>query len=390
MEPLPELIAAMALVDHHCHGVVGGVLDRAGFEALLTEAAGPGRLGGSLVDSAIGLAVRRWCPPVLDLPPHTPIDAYLARRAELGVAEVSRRFLRGAGLAAVLVDTGYAPEPDATPAALGEAAGAPSYEVVRLETLAEQVAHEDGSASDFAGAVQERLAEAAKRPGVVAVKSIAAYRVGLDLAGERPGSAEVVAAAGRLLAAPGRVADQVLHRWLMFAGADLGLPLQIHCGYGDRDLDLHRCDPLLLTGLLRGLEPTGVPVVLLHNYPYHRHAGYLAQVFGNVFVDIGLALHHVGERAGVLLAEVLELAPFGKVLYSSDGYGLPEHHHLASVLFRRALSGLLADAVAADACAHRDAARLAGLICGDNARRVYGLPAGPESPDAKPRSVNCR
>ncbi len=76
-----------------------------------------------------------------------------------------------------------------------------------------------------------------------------------------------------------RLADEVLHRFFIWCGADLGLPIQFHVGYGDRDIDLHRCNPLLLTGLLRALEPTGVPVMLLHNYPYHREAGYLAQVF---------------------------------------------------------------------------------------------------------------
>ncbi|MEV4258043.1 amidohydrolase, partial [Spirillospora sp. NPDC049652] len=57
------------LIDHHCHGVVRRDLDRAGFEALMTEADGPGPLGGTLFDSRVGLAVRRWCAPVLDLAP---------------------------------------------------------------------------------------------------------------------------------------------------------------------------------------------------------------------------------------------------------------------------------------------------------------------------------
>jgi hypothetical protein len=42
-------------------------VDRTGFEEMLTEARSTGGLGGSLFDSQIGLAVRRWCAPVLDL-----------------------------------------------------------------------------------------------------------------------------------------------------------------------------------------------------------------------------------------------------------------------------------------------------------------------------------
>lgn len=48
------------LIDHHCHPVVRDPLDRSRFEALLTEADGAGPLGGTLFDTQVGLAVRRW------------------------------------------------------------------------------------------------------------------------------------------------------------------------------------------------------------------------------------------------------------------------------------------------------------------------------------------
>jgi predicted TIM-barrel fold metal-dependent hydrolase len=349
------------LFDHHCHGVVRRDLDRAGFEALLTEA---GHAGG-VFDSRIGFAVLRWCAPVLDLPPRSTVEEYLARRTELGYQEVTRRFLTGAGLSGLGVDTGYAPEPVLSPDELGAMAGAPAHEVLRLEQVAEQVAAGGCPAAGFASAVRDRLASAE----CVAVKSIAAYRVGLELPGERPTDAEVTAAAGRYLSTMDRLADPVLHRFLIWAGVDLGRPVQFHVGYGDRDVDLHRCNPLLLTGLLRAIEPSGVPVMLLHNYPYHREAGYLAQVFANVFVDVGLATHNLGSRSAALVAETLELAPFGKFLYSSDAYGLPELYHLSAVLFRRAL----AEVFAAEKLSDAETARLTGLVAEGNARRVYRL-----------------
>jgi len=373
-------VEKLRLVDHHCHGVVRRDLDRAAFEALLTEAGVSGPLGGTLFDSQIGFALRRWCAPVLDLAPHAAPEEYLARRAELGFAEVTERFLTAAGLAAVCVDTGYAPEPQLSPAELGDAAGAPAYEVVRLERVAEEVAQAGGTAAGFADAVLQRLTGTVEERRAVAVKSIAAYRVGLDLPGERPTRAEVTAAADRLLRtdavdrAPVRLADQVLHRFLMWAAVDLGLPLQIHVGYGDRDIDLHRCNPLLLTGLLRAIEPAGVPIMLLHNYPFHREAGYLAQVFPHVFLDVGLATHNLGHRSSALLAEALELAPFGKFLFATDAYGLPELYHLGALLFRRALSDHLQAALAEGAFAEPDAARVAELIGAGNARRAYRLP----------------
>ncbi|MDL4774379.1 MULTISPECIES: amidohydrolase family protein [Thermomonosporaceae] len=369
-----ERLERLSLIDHHCHGVLRRDLDRAEFESLLTEARAPGPLGGSLFDSQAGFALRRWCAPVLDLETHADPDDYLARRAELGADEVNRRFLEAAGLDALCVDTGYTPEPLTAPAELGGLAGARAHEIVRLERVAEDTAADGTDAARFADDVRTRL-EARVRAGAVGAKSVAAYRAGLELAGERPSDLEVAAAAGRLLREemPPRVADETLHRFLVWCAADLGLPVQFHVGYGDADADLRRGDPLLLTGLLRELAPTGTPVLLLHNYPYHRQAGYLAQVFPNVFVDAGLATHNLGHRAPALIAELLELAPFGKVLFSSDAYGLAEFYHLGALLFRRGLARLLRSGATEGAWTERDALRVAELAAAGNARRVYRL-----------------
>ncbi|TDQ01469.1 amidohydrolase family protein [Labedaea rhizosphaerae] len=368
-EPL-EFADAVPLVDHHCHGVVRADLDRDAFEALLTEAGTPPGPGESRFDSQVGLAVRRWCAPVLDLPADAPAADYLERRRELGADEVNRRMLRAAGVSRLLVDGGFRPDELTTEAELAALSGAEVGTVVRLEHLAEQLTTTAaGFADDFRSALAERDA--------VAVKSIAAYRVGLDLAGERPTDAEVRAAADRWLrstgpgraepgrAGPRRLADPVLHRFLIWCGIDRGLPVQLHCGYGDPDLDLHRADPLLLTNLLRATASSGVPVMLLHNYPFHRNAGYLAQVFPHVYVDVGLATHAVGSRAPAVLAELLELAPFGRVLYSSDAFGLAEFYLLGAVLFRLGLAEFLRDTA--------DAERIVTMISSANAHRAYRL-----------------
>jgi predicted TIM-barrel fold metal-dependent hydrolase len=374
--PLLPIARDLRLVDHHCHGVVDRDLSREEFESMLTEAEAPGPLGGTLFDSAIGLAVRRWCAPVLDLPPHASPDDYLARRTELGAGEVNRRFLRAAGVEALCLDTGYTPSSILTPPEMAAASGAVAHEIVRLERVAEEVAASGTSAAAFADAFRARLQERTAR--AAGVKSIAAYRVGLALPGERPTGAEVTAAAGRWLAAlengrAPRLADVTLQAFLVWCGVDRGLPIQFHVGYGDPDVDLHRCDPLLLTDLIRAVQPSGVPIMLLHNYPFHRHAGYLAQVFPHVFADVGLATHNVGHRAPALVAETLELAPYGKFLFSSDAFGLAELYHLGSLLFRRGLSDYLRSGLDDGAWTEDDAAHIARLAGGDNARRVYGL-----------------
>jgi uncharacterized protein len=375
LSELLECVAEQPLIDHHCHGVLYRDADEATLESHLNE--GAGFAGGSVFDSQAGFAFRRLCPPVLGLAPHAELADYAARRAEPGAAEVSKRFLQAAGLEALCVDTGFTPEPLTSPAELGGLAGATAHEIVRLEQVAEDVAAAGVGAAAFAEAVRSALAtRTADAVGVVGLKSIAAYRTGLDLDAGRPSDAEVTAAAGRWLAdrsRPLRLADETLQRFLIWCGVDLRLPVQFHVGYGDSDVDLHRCNPLLLTPLLRAIEPTGVPVMLLHNYPYHREAGYLAQVFPHVYVDAGLATHNLGRRAPALLAEALELAPFGKFLYSSDAFGLPELYYLGAVLFRTALSGFLAAGLSEDLYSERTVVRLTRMFCADNAKRAYRL-----------------
>ncbi|MEU6595378.1 amidohydrolase family protein [Streptomyces sp. NPDC046881] len=370
--PVHEALATLPLVDHHCHGAVTADLGAAEFESLLTEgAAWP---GVSPFDSPAGVAVRRHCAPLLDLPRHAPPAAYLARRAELGWQEVHRRLLTASGAGVFCVDTGYAPHPLTSPAELAAAAGAAACEVVRLERIAESVAARGVTADGYAAAFRAAAETAVRRQGVVAVKSVAAYRTGFALDPERPAAAEVTRAAGRWLARGGRLDDPVLVRHLLWTAVELGLPLQLHTGFGDADLRLHRADPALLTDWLHRTAGT-VPVLLLHCWPYHRQAAYLAAVFEQVYLDVGLALHHTGPaRCRAVLEEALEITPFRKLLYSSDAYGLAEFHHLGALCFRQGLAGLLQDRVDADEWSLADALRIADWTGRDNARRLYGPP----------------
>ena len=166
------------------------------------------------------------------------------------------------------------------------------------------------------------------------------------------------------------MADPVLLRAVLWSGVELGLPLQLHTGYGDPDLDLHRADPALLTGFLRRTEDR-CPVLLLHTYPYQRHAGYLAQMFPHVYLDVGLAVNHSGVASERIIAETLEIAPFTKLLFSSDAWGLPELHLLGSWLVRRGLSRILGRWVVEGDWTLADAARTIELLAQENARRVY-------------------
>ena len=375
---LADTVGGLALVDHHVHPVLGRSLSRAVFEELITESDRAAPAGTTRFDSQLGVAIRRWCAPVLGLPPAATPEEYLSRRADLGPAETTRLFLRATGVSCFLVDTGYVMDGMLGLEPMAEAAGADVSEIVRLERVAERaITAGDATAAGFAERFRAALWDQAD--GACGVKSIIAYRFGLDFDPEPPAAADVTAAAGRWLREIGkcgsvRVTDPVLLRHLLWTGVERGLPVQVHTGFGDPDADLRRCDPLFLRGFLERSEPSGVPIMLLHCYPYHRQAGALAQGYPHVYLDVGLTLNHVGARASAVVAESLELAPFAKVLFSSDAFGPAELHYLGALQWRRATTATLGAWVDSGDWTAADAARVAEMIGAGNARRVYRLP----------------
>jgi predicted TIM-barrel fold metal-dependent hydrolase len=263
-----------------------------------------------------------------------------------------------------LVDTGIG-EGVAGVADLADLSGNRAHEIVRLEQVAEQAARAPG---DYAAAFQEILHQRAAT--AVGTKSILAYRGGFDGDLTEPSPAEVTEAAGRWRDGGGtRLQDRVLLRFGLHQALRLGKPLQFHVGFGDRDCDLHKANPLLLLDFLR--QSGNTPIVLLHCYPYEREAGYLAQGFGNVYLDGGLTVNHLGARAPAFLARLLEMAPFGKILYSSDGFGPAELHFLGAALWRKGIHRVLRTFVADGDWSERDAIRVVDLIARENAARIY-------------------
>jgi len=371
---LAEHLRGIALIDHHVHGNFDKPVDRATFEASINEGStDPVPAFMSQFDSPLGLSIRRWCAPLLGLDALASPDEYWARRSEFSPDELAEAMLPAAKVSRWIVDSGFKGDLITTHGRLAELSGGRSSEIVRLERLAEDLLENGTRPDDFPDALRSTLAEAADSPDVVGTKTIVAYRTGFDIDWTRPADADVVAHARELSDRPRplRVDSTVLIAFAVHEAALHGLPLQVHVGFGDRDLDLHRTDPMLLLPLLRTMPP--VPVLLLHCYPFQRQAGYLAQAFDNVNFDVGLAINYLGARSTGLIAEALETAPFAKQLYSSDAFGPPELHVLGSVLWRRGIGLALGEWVRAGDCTEEDTIRIVDMIGARNAERVYAL-----------------
>lgn len=364
---LAEYIAELPLIDNHVHGYWLSEVDRPRFENGLNEANTESLADfDSGFDTQLGFAIRSHCAPLLGLARHTGPDAYWLRRAEFGAARLAQTFLTAAGVTDWLIDTGLS-DGTAGLSDVAESTGAKAHEVIRLEQVAEQAAAgPDAYCDEFREILHSRAQSA------VATKTVIAYRCGFDGDLTAPSDREVNTAAQRWRARGGtQLTDRVLLRFGLHEALKLGRPLQVHVGLGDRDCDLHRTNPLLLLDFLRISGNT--PVVLLHCYPFEREAGYLAQAFNNVHLDVGLPVNHLGARSTAFLARTLELAPFRKILYSSDAFGPPELHYLGAWLWRSGMTSVLGDFVDRGEWSAADARRVAGLVGRGNAQRVYQL-----------------
>jgi uncharacterized protein len=367
------------LIDHHCHQVVTRDLDHHAFANLISESFADAPLGTSHWDKPVGLSIRRWCAPVLDLPKFANPEDYVNRRLELGANEVNRRFLRRSGISRYIIDSGNRPGELCSVEDMAALAGVPSHEVIRMECVAEQVVRDGTDAAGYAAAFEAAL-EASVTSSVVGLKTVIAYRSTLAIDTSPPSAAEVEAAADGFLrryerTGRARVVEAALERQILWKGAELardrGLPMQFHIGLGDPDVTMHACDPSHLTQYFRDVEGWNVPMTLLHCYPFVREAGMIAENFPNIYFDVGFIQNWSGPSYARMMRDALETAPFTKQLFSTDAFGLSELFYLGALRFRDSLSQILGDWIARDEIPMDEAARIVALIGGANARRIY-------------------
>lgn len=287
-----------------------------------------------------------------------------------------RTLFHEAGFKRLLVDTGYAPEDAWTPTELARVLDLPVQAILRLETAAERHL---ATSNRFDEWIERYLAEVSKarENGYVAAKTIIAYRSGLRTF---PVAREVAEERFYTMKRQGerRLTDQSLLNFLLYRVTprliEQALPLQFHTGYGDRDTDLIEGNPLLLRAYLETFMPKGHQVVLLHTYPYHREAGYLASVYPALYVDVSLALPLAASGGVRIVQELLELAPLSRVLFASDSHSRPESFFLGAELWKAGVNRFLDEGVQVHRVRPEVAESWAQMIGWENCRRLYAIP----------------
>ena len=308
-------------------------------------------------------------------------EAVLAARADVSADALARRLLGEANIAMLLIDHGYRTDETVPPSELATRLPCRVFPILRLETLAQEliVRHDTFDAMlDAYSAIVER----ARPDGFVGLKSIIAYRTGLAVQAPSRGDAaaafgplkERARREGRVRLAVKPLNDYLLRRALEIAERQ-AMPVQIHTGFGDADLDLREANPLHLRPLLESGGYANVPFVLLHaSYPYVRELGYLAAMYPNVWADIGLAIPHLAAEIPTVLRQLFGLTPTSKMVYSSDASQIPELFWLAARWGRLGLGTVLDELVALGALDASEALAVGRRVLGENAAAIYGVP----------------
>ncbi|KAG6994205.1 hypothetical protein G7Y79_00046g082560 [Physcia stellaris] len=165
----------------------------------------------------------------------------------------------------------------------------------------------------------------------------------------------------------------VIRTCKLIADAEIAKPLQFHTGIGNKEIPVLESNPACLQPLIAAF-PT-VQIVLLHaSYPYTRIAGHLATVFKNVYLDIGAVFPEVSRDGQErVLRECLELTPWSKLLWSTDGHWFPETFWLADLQGREAMKRVFGEYVDKGDLTVQQAVRAVKAVLFENANSLYGL-----------------
>lgn len=390
-------LSAIPLFDHHCHALarpgpplqagppfgrcplaslLAPALDAVAFRRAFSESADPA-MDSHLPFSLFYQRGLRDLAALLGCQPDE--EAVLAARQRVAPEQHARRLIEAANISAMLVDTGFRAAESFSldeqrtflPCAIDE--------VLRLESLIEQLIIDTDSFSQLEEAYRTAL-KAARSRGIVALKTIAAYRGGLQVEPRtRPEAAAVYPALkvwarrhGTVRLSERPLLEYFLRVALQEAAAQ-ELPVQIHTGFGDDDADLRSANPLHLRPLLQDPALRGVTFVLLHTYPFVREAGYLAGIYGHVYVDLSLTIPFTAHGGAAAIRAALEQAPTSKLLLATDASRIPELFYLGALYARENLAIALDQLQAANWLTPDQAEEAAHQILHRNAAALYGV-----------------
>lgn len=370
-------LSEIPLIEQHAHNILKSeVAANYPFAAAFTEGYDPEIVNYHAKHTLFYRRSLREIATLLNCEPEE--TAILAHRQNLGLENLTRIYFEAANLEAIYLDDGLTPE-NILPISWHQQFTTVKR-ILRLELLAEKLLSQIDEFHTFVNAFIKEIDPPS--PDIVAFKSIACYRSGLDIRPVAPAVAAVHFYDFKKLQKkndlPLRLNDKQLIDFILqqslIVAAKYKIPVQLHTGLGDPDLDLRLANPLNLRYLIECPQYKNAPLVLLHaSYPYMREAGYLASMYPQVYLDFGLAVPFLSV-AGMrnTIRQLLELIPTTKLMYSSDAHSIPELYYLGAKWGRQLLGEVLDQAIEDTDITVKEAEEIGLGILRENALSLYG------------------
>lgn len=309
------------------------------------------------------------------------LDAVIAQRnqavTDAGYREYVRALYAAAGLTTLVVDFGI-PLPQLDVDEVKSELPVEVVPIFRIEPLIADLLKTDIGWPEFQRRYDDTLADALTNQGYYGLKSIIAYRTGLEVSPLSRTPDQGLQALDAIRRGLGGNSMKKLRDHLLCRALELSIehdrPMQIHTGMGDFEVNLPLCRPAYLMDLLRFPTFRACRVILVHTgYPYQREAAYMANVLPRVYCDVSEGIPFAGHAARAIFSEVLEMAPISKVVYGSDGFTVPEIAFASALVGKQALAQVLNGLVADGFLSDPEAQEAAKMILAGNARELYRL-----------------
>ncbi len=277
-------------------------------------------------------------------------------------------------LRTMIVDTGF-PQPPIELSVFTDEMTCKVLYIFRSETLTDRLLKRKEPFSDFLASWESAIDEALTDSNCLGVKSIIAYRSGLDVhelskteaatnyeAYQRDGMADLKPLLDYLFI---RAMEKTIQFDKVF---------QIHTGMGDVDIIGEKASPIFLLKLLKEPPFSSAKVILVHGgFPWVSEAASMVSLLPNVYMDLSLSCSLFPLRTNSRLLEALEQAPPRKILHGSDGFAIPEIMWLGGKLCKQSLEEVFSKLFEEQKISKLEGQEISKMILHKNAELLYGL-----------------
>jgi predicted TIM-barrel fold metal-dependent hydrolase len=250
----------------------------------------------------------------------------------------------------------------------------PIRRVARVELRFQDAVDQSKDFNDFVARFDQSIDDAVKKEQAIGFKTVIAYRSGLDIG--VPTDQQVLEDYERSKATKARdvkhLRDWYVRR-VIGKCRELGAAFHIHAGMGAIDVVFDKSNPMQLHALLMDPQTWKTKIFLIHGgYPFSQEAAFYANALKNVYVDLSEMIPLASIPGAVeKTTQILDLASPARVVFGSDGFGIPEIHWAGAKIGRQVLEESLSTFVRAGVYDEDEAHQAAKMILAENARRVY-------------------